>query len=204
MGTQLSSVRQLDDLLAKYIKDCVARNRATSIMEKQLDEIGVGLFPLVDHLAIRTDNIDRRAQEFLSLGYAFAETIEYDDWYAKVCRKPGYPPLFIDQAYDGVRGKSSVIPAWVRQFGDRTLHHIAVRVENIEAAIARLRQAGVAFAGSIVGEKGGSLRQIFTVPEQVDGAPFSVLELAERHEGYLGFLPPQADGLMRSTVGAKK
>jgi hypothetical protein len=34
----------------------------------------------------------------------------------------------------------------------------------------------------------------------VNGAAFSVIELTERHEGYLGFSPPQADGLMKSTV----
>lgn len=169
-------------------------------LKRRLDELGIGLAPLADHLAIRTDNIDRRAEEFLRLGYSFSETLDYTDWYAKVYRKPGYPPLFIDQAYEGDRGKTSVIPQWVAQFGDRTLHHIAVRVEDIEVAIARLQQAGVGFAGTIIGEKGGPLRQIFTAPEQVNGAPFSVLELAERHEGYLGFMPPQADGLMRSTV----
>jgi len=27
-----------------------------------------------------------------------------------------------------------------------------------------------------------------------------VLELAERHQGYLGFLPPQANSLMKSTA----
>jgi len=32
------------------------------------------------------------------------------------------------------------------------------------------------------------------------GQPFSVLELAERHRGYQGFSPPQADSLMKSTV----
>ena len=54
--------------------------------------------------------------------------------------------------------------------------------------------------GSILGEKGDVIRQIFSVPEQVDGAPFSVLELIERHAGYQGFSPPQADALMQSTV----
>ncbi len=32
-----------------------------------------------------------------------------------------------------------------------------------------------------------------------DGKVFSVLELIERRNGYTGFLPPQADGLMKST-----
>jgi 4-hydroxyphenylpyruvate dioxygenase-like putative hemolysin len=79
------------------------------------------------------------------------------------------------------------------------LHHVAVRVEDIEQAMRRLEAQGVAFAGRIVGERGGVLRQIFTVPEQVEGEPFSVLELTERHQGFQGFSPPQADGLMKST-----
>lgn len=196
----MTTAQRLDELLAAYVADFVARNQAARLLKQRLDEVGVGFFPLADHLTFRTDDIDRRAEEFLPLGYAFSETIEYDDWYAKVYRKPGYPALFIDQAYPDERGKTSIIPGWVRQFGDRTLHHVAVRVEDIERAIARLEQAGVRFTGSIVGGRGGPLRQIFTAPEVVDDAPFSVLELAERHEGYLGFLPPQADGLMRSTV----
>ena len=194
----------LDEVLARYVRDFISRNRAAMTLKRQLDEIGIGFFPLADHLTVRTDDIDRRAEEFLRLGYAYSETVEYADWFAKVYRKPGYPPLFIDQAYADARGKTSIIPQWVAQFGDRTLHHVAVRVEDIDLAIARLTQAGIAFTGSIVGQKGGPLRQIFTVPEEVDGAPFSVLELAERHQGYLGFSPPQADGLMRSTVITKK
>jgi hypothetical protein len=192
--------RQLDDLLSGYISDFVARNSAARTLKQQLDEVGVGFVPLADHLTFRTDNIDRRAGEFLHLGYAFSETLEYDDWFAKIYRKAGYPPLFIDQAYPDERGRSSIIPGWVAQFGDRTFHHIAVRVENIELAIEHLQRRGIRFAGSIVGEPGGPLRQIFTMPEQVNGAAFSVVELTERHEGFLGFSPPQADGLMRSTV----
>jgi len=49
--------------------------------------------------------------------------------------------------------------------------------------------------------RGGPLRQIFTAPERVDGEAFSVLELTERHHGFQGFSPPQANALMRSTVG---
>jgi catechol 2,3-dioxygenase-like lactoylglutathione lyase family enzyme len=192
--------RQLDDLLSGYIDDFIARNQAARFLKQRLNEVGVGFTPIADHLTFRTYHIDRRAEEFVRLGYVFSETIEYEDWFAKVYRKAGYPALFIDQAYDGDRGRTSIIPAWVAQFGDRTLHHIAVRVEDIEVAMDRLQQGGIRFAGRIVGERGGPLRQIFTEPEQVDGAAFSVVELTERHEGYLGFSPPQADGLMRSTI----
>jgi len=196
----MPSARQLDDLLARYVADFVARNAAARILKDSLERVGVGFFPLADHITFRTDDIDRRAEEFLALGYAFSDTLHYADWFAKVYRKPGYPALFIDQAYPDERGTTSLLPAWVAKFGDRTLHHVAVRVEDIEHAIARLEQAGVRFAGSIVGERGGPLRQIFTAPEDVDGQAFSVLELAERHQGFLGFSPPQADGLMKSTA----
>ncbi len=192
--------RELDGLLERMVTEYVARNRAAKILKGLLDEAGVGFFPVVDHVTLRTLDIDRRAEQFVVLGYAFAETLEYDDWYAKVYRKSGYPALFVDQAYGGDRGKSSIIPGWVNIFGDQVFHHVAVRVEDIDKAVERLKKNGVIFAGNIVGAAGGQLRQIFSSPEMVDGQPFTVLELAERHRGYQGFLPPQADSLMKSTA----
>ena len=135
--------RQLDRLLSGYVADFVARNRAARTLKQQLDRVGVGFSPLADHLTFRTYDIDYRAEEFIGLGYSFSETIEYQDWFAKVYRKPGYPALFIDQAYTDARGRTSIIPGWVAQFGDRTLHHIAVRVEDIDMAIERLQQEGI-------------------------------------------------------------
>ncbi len=190
----------LDKLIEPMVADYVTHNRAAGVLKAMLDDAGVGLFPVIDHLTIRTFDIDRAAQRFVTLGYAYDETIEYADWYAKVYRKAGYPALFVDQAYADDRGNTSIIPAWVKKFGDQVFHHVAVRVEDIEKAVERLKQKGVVFAGNIVGNRGDHLRQIFSAPETVDGHPFSVLELAERHHGYLGFLPPQADSLMKSTA----
>ena len=192
--------RELDGLLERMVTEYVARNRAAKILKGLLEEAGVGFYPVVDHVTLRTLDIDRRAQPFVTLGYAYDETLQYDDWYAKVYRKTGYPALFVDQAYADDRGKSSIIPVWVHAFGDQVFHHVAVRVEDIEKAIDRLKKNGVVFAGNIVGAAGGQLRQIFSSPEMVDGQPFTVLELAERHRGYQGFLPPQADSLMKSTA----
>lgn len=194
-GVELEAV--IDGLLKNYL----SRNLAARALQAALDEVGVGFRPVVDHLTIRTLDIDRRAEEFLPLGYSYSETLNYDDWFAKVYRAPGFPPLFIDQAYPDARGASSIIPGWVAKFGDRTLHHVAVLVGDIEWAILRLKAQGVVFTGDIVGMRGGPLRQIFTAPERVDGEAFSVLELTERHHGFLGFSPPQANVLMRSTVG---
>ncbi len=191
---------ELDGLIERMIAKYVSGNRAANVLRASLDEAGVGFYPVADHLTLRTLDIDRRAEEFTRLGYGYSETIEYEDWYAKVYRKVGYPALFVDQAYSDERGRTSIIPGWVNTFGDQVFHHVAVRVEDIERAMERLKTKGVVFTGQIVGARGGQLRQIFTVPEMVDGQPFSVLELAERHRGYQGFSPPQADSLMKSTV----
>ena len=191
---------ELDELISRMIDAYVSRNHAARVLQELMRDAGVGLYPVADHLTLRTLDIDRRAEEYTRLGYAYSETLQYDDWFAKVYRKVGYPALFVDQAYPDERGKTSIIPAWVKKFGDQVFHHVAVRVEDIEKAIARLKAKGVVFAGQIVGGRGGPLRQIFTTPEMIDGQPFSVLELTERHRGYQGFSPPQADSLMKSTI----
>lgn len=197
----MDQAQALDALLTRMVADYIKHNRAASTLKTLLDQSGVGFSPVMDHVTIRTLDIDQGAELFVKLGYAYDETLQYDDWYAKVFRKAGYPALFVDQAYPDERGQTSIIPGWVKKFGDKVFHHIAVRVENIEQAVARLQEQGVVFAGNIVGASGGSLRQIFSAPETIDGQPFSVLELAERHRGYLGFLPPQADSLMKSSTG---
>ena len=72
-------------------------------------------------------------------------------------------------------------------------------IEEIDAAIKAIGKRGFKVAGQVVGEPGTDLRQVFTEPEMKGGEVFTVLELIERHHGYEGFLPPQADGLMEST-----
>ena len=61
----MSTSRNLDEVLARYFRDYLSRNQAAMTLKRRLDELGIGLAPLADHLAIRTDHIDRRAEEFL-------------------------------------------------------------------------------------------------------------------------------------------
>ncbi len=189
----------VQDLIERYFKE----NEAARIF---VEESGRQGWPLiVDHITIRCLNVDRRVEPFLKNGYVFqGERVEYPDqgWWAKVYRRPGYPALFVDQAYDDPRGEKSIIPQWVKKFGDRDLHHAAVRVDDIEKAVAALEKIGVEFSGSIVGNRGTRLRQIFTASEIREGAAYSVLELAERN-GYDGFYPEQADSLMQASVKKK-
>lgn len=192
----------LELLIKCYVDDFVAHNRAAKVLADGLRVVGTGLRPVIDHITFRTLKVEERAKEFLAHGYEYDSrlgVIEYENWWAKVYRKAGYPVVFIDQAFDGARGKGSLIPEWVRQFGDKALHHVAVQVDDIETAVFYLEKQGVGFAGSIAGGRDSDLRQIFTLPEMNGGKPFSVVELTERHRGYAGFLPPQAESLMQST-----
>lgn len=191
---------QLEALVDGLVADYLEGNTAARVLKTSLDEIGIGFTPVLDHITLRTCDIDVRSEEFVRLGYEYVETLEYGDWFAKVYRTPGFPALFVDQAYADKRGKTSVIPKWVDMFTDRRLHHVAVLVQDIESARAQLQSKGAIFRGEIIGDKGNVLRQIFSVPEEVNGEPFTVLELTERHAGYMGFSPPQADALMQSTV----
>ena len=202
MSLKKSLPDPLEKLLQGYIEDFVLQNQAARIIAEGLGIIGIGFWPVIDHLTFRTLNIEVRAKEFLKHQYAYDTklgVLEYDNWFAKVYRKTGYPAIFIDQAFPGEQGKKSLIPDWVRTFGDQTLHHVAVRVEDIEKSIFYLEKQSVKFAGQIVGESGTDLRQIFTQAEMKKGKAFSVIELTERHRGFDGFSPPQANRLMEST-----
>ena len=186
----------------QYVKKFLAGNSAGRELAENLTRCGVGLMPLVDHCTIRTHDVDLRSGSVIELGFQFDSHIgvlDFGSWWAKVFRKPGYPALFIDQAFAGERGKTSLIADWVDAHGDECFHHIAVRVEAIDIAIATLKKGGVSFPADVVGLPGSDLRQIFTQPELLNGRVHTVLELIERHHGYTGFLPPQADGLMEST-----
>ncbi|HET6369892.1 MAG TPA: hypothetical protein VFG95_01760 [Nitrospiria bacterium] len=192
-----------DSTVRDLIRAFFQENEAARIY---VDEAQKRDWPVVlDHITVRCLDVDRRAQEFLKLGYEDRnELVEYPDqgWWAKVYRRKGYPALFIDQAYADARGEQSILPGWVNKFGDRVLHHVAVRVDDIEVAVDVLNKRGVEFSGKIVGAPGTRLRQIFSAAEVREGMAFSVLELAER-KGYEGFYPEQADSLMQSSTKKK-
>lgn len=189
-----------DPMVQKMVETFFDGNEAARVYAEVCREQGWPL--IIDHITIRCMNVDRRAEPFLKNGYRFeGEVVEYPDqgWWAKVYRREGYPAIFVDQAYEDERGGKSIIPAWVARFSDQVLHHVAVRVNDIDQTIAALQKRGVEFSGAVVGNRGTRLRQIFTASEVRDGEAFSVLELTERN-GYDGFYPEQADSLMQSST----
>ena len=165
----------------------------------------------MDHLTVRTYNVDRASEEYIKSGYKYDEKVDYrnEGWYAKVFRHPKYPTLFIDQSYDNAKEDQKIIKRWVDKFGDKEFHHIAVQLPQgveIEEAIDHLKKKGINFPGKITGPKGTQLRQIFTQAEVIDGFPYSVLELTQRNKDpktgkiYAGFITVQADSLMKDSV----
>ena len=193
---------QTDAFFKEYIERFLYENKAARTLENDLSDCGVGLMPLVDHCTLRTLDVNARAKDLLRLGFSQDQTLgvlEFDNWWAKVYRKPGYPSLFVDQACEGKRGEPSLIPGWVQTYGDQCFHHIAILVQDIEHAIHKMQARNIEFAGHIIGSPNTDLRQIFTQPEIKNGKAYTVLELIERHNGYQGFLSPQADGLMESS-----
>jgi hypothetical protein len=185
--------QHVEAVIRDYVERYLAGNSAARIIAGSLDTIGIGLRPVLDHISIRTHDIQERAGEFEALGFAYDDrigVIQRDEWWAKVYRKPGFPAIYLDQAFIDARGERSPIPKWVERFSDGQLHHLAIAVDTIEGAIAGFGALGVKFTGEIIGDPGSEFRQIYTEPEQVDGEAFTALELVERRWGYTGFLSP--------------
>src|SRR5262245_58539277 len=109
-------IDRAEALIRRYVDDFVRNNRAAALLEKEHGKVGVGLSTVVDHITVRTFDVHKSARQFLALGFKWDKTqgkngiLEYDDWWAKVYRKPGLPAIFIDQAFVGRRGTTSVIP----------------------------------------------------------------------------------------------
>jgi len=74
-GGTVSQATNLERVIGEYVADYVSKNHAATIVRDALEEIGIGLFPVLDHITVRTLSIDERAQEFLGHGYAYSETL---------------------------------------------------------------------------------------------------------------------------------
>jgi len=191
--------------LVKYLEGNLATRKYAEVCEDNRWDY------IIDHLAVRTHNIDEAAKRFIPLGWTYFDKVEFRDqgWWAKVYRHSSFPALFIDQSYDDAPDNLLIIKRWVDKFGDKGFHHAAVRLPQgveIEDAISLMNKKGINFPGKITGATGTRLRQIFSQAEVVDGAPFSVIELIQRNvdsktgKVYMGFIAEQADSLMKDSV----
>ena len=65
----MGQAAELDAVIVRMTADFLAQNSAAGMLRRALDDIGVGFVPVMDHLTIRTMDIDHRAEEFIALGY---------------------------------------------------------------------------------------------------------------------------------------
>ena len=149
-----SNSEQIDVFFADYISRFLSENGAALYIANELSNCRVGLMPLIDHCTLRTLDVDKRAEDLFPLGFSHDQTLstlEFDNWWAKIYRKSGYPSLLVDQAFAGERGVASLIPDWVHTHGDQCFHHIAILVEDIDHAIEKMKSRKIEFLVRLLG-----------------------------------------------------
>jgi hypothetical protein len=105
--------------------------------------------------------------------------------------------------------RESQFGAWVLLHG-YDVNHFTGRVDDIEAAVAAMREDGSAMKAEIEGARGAVLRQsstrAVTLAAEVENGsldwPYAYFELAQRSAGFEGFLGPQAANLFEITKKA--
>jgi hypothetical protein len=149
-----SNSQQIDVFFADYISRFLSENEAARYIANELSNCGVGLMPLIDHCTLRTLDVDKQAEDLFPLGFSHDQTLgtlEFDNWWAKIYRKPGYPSLFVDQTFAGERGVASLITDWVHTHGDQCFHHIDILVEDIDHAIEKMKSRKIEFLVILLG-----------------------------------------------------
>ena len=189
--------------LQEYFDNYVLQNSDARNFMHQIENCKFDLRALVDHCTIRALDIESVAKWLYAEGFEKVPNglIHMEDWFLQSFYKSGYPIIVVDQPnYDKLlsTGGGAVIYDWIRKFGYRQFHHIAVRVQEIEKAVSIWTQWGIPFAGDIVCDINTGLKQIFTKPVERDGHPFTVLEFIERPPGYAGLVVQNADKLVLS------
>lgn len=120
-------------------------------------------------------------------GLAVNDPVALRDWYVKtfgarqLLELARNPPAFMLELPGGVRLEIYQADFEVRQTGDNKLRgwrHLALRVENLEAARAELEQAGVKFTEPVKPAGGGGRVLFFADPEG------NLLHLVERPSGF--------------------
>ena len=128
------------------------------------------------------------------------EPVASPEWFARPAARPSRCDL---EALDSV----SQYAAWLLAFG-RSVNHFTASVDDIDAAVARLRANGIPMKTAIEGAPDSPLRQTATAPSllpvpRADGAaierPYAYFEIAQRKSPFDGFLDKQARQLFEMT-----
>ncbi|TMP43893.1 glyoxalase [Pseudoalteromonas citrea] len=72
--------------------------------------------------------------------------------------------------------EESQVSRFVREYGPG-VQHVAIEVENLDEAMGRLHESGLAFSTNVI--HGDQLKQIFTMRDQNSGTMFEFIEKQE-------------------------
>lgn len=125
----------------------------------------------LDHLGVAVRNIEaaRGFYEALGLAVAHEETVEYEK--VKTAMLPlGETRIELLEATEA----DSVIGRFVEKRGEG-LHHIAVRVPDVDAMLARLKAEGVRLASDAVRVGAGGHRYFFVHPASTGGVLLEIV-----------------------------
>jgi hypothetical protein len=177
----------VEQVLKQYAAGLSLENTAARVVTRGLSLVGIGLYPVLDHLIFRTVHLKERANEFLELGYErdlSAKVLEHKGHGVEVFRKGCAPAILVEHPHE----KAGL--DWVTHFGDKKPYAMALRVEDIEEAAFRLEKQSVGFIRPPAGKHGETLREIAALPEIKDGKNAHHLILIERHAGDGRFYSP--------------
>jgi LAO/AO transport system kinase len=134
----------------------------------QLDHLGI---------AVRSIAAARGFYEALGLTVGHEETVEYEK--VKVAMLPlGESRIELLEATEA----ESVIGRFVAKRGEG-LHHVAVRVDGVDAMFERLRTQGVRLASDAVRVGAGGHRYFFVHPESTGGVLVEIVGAADARAG---------------------
>ena len=148
------------DELMEAVRRCAAENRGKKV---RFDMRAEGL--RLDHFGVAIRNIDaaRSFYEALGLAVSHEETVEHEK--VRTAMLPlGESRIELLEATE----EDSVIGRFVAKRGEG-LHHVAIRVDGVDAMFERLRSQGVRLASDAVRVGAGGHRYFFVHPASTGG-----------------------------------
>lgn len=182
----MSPDKKVDDFSAKkekinaYLKEFRAHYPVADAFLKSLSLVGVGVWPVADHLLFRVYDGAPKTEELLALGYKLkSKKVAHESRgslitaYAQV----SFPDILIETPSKKGVGEAS---QWIEKNNQQELAGLAIRVEEIESAVYFLEKQGVKFHYPIHGKTPEALRWIKMSISENDGASDSAFFLLER------------------------
>ena len=165
--------------------DGVSRNRAAKILRGLLEEAGVGFYPVVDHVTCaRSTSTGAPSSSFRSVMRTM-KRCSMTTGTPRSIGRPAIPPCSWIRPMRTPAARPASFPAGSPPSATRSFTWPS-GVEDIDRAVARLKSNGWNLRRRRRSRRRATAPD-FSAPELVNGQPFTVLELAERHRGYQDF-----------------